>query len=210
MADHSDELTSRPALPSAALKTSGSGLAARILRSPLAWLLLLVCAVHGFMFAREPEPNLFEDEPHYAQAAFSDAALEDTSLLPGRLRFAQRPEFGSRLLSKFVVKSDLEDLWNPRFPESLSLSARMKRLGFRNRGASLERRIRWLNLALMLALVAMTHKQARLLGMGPRAALVGAASLGLFPWFGFYVTPFGQRCCMPAYSPLRFWRLAYT
>ncbi|HED66928.1 MAG TPA: hypothetical protein ENJ09_15400 [Planctomycetes bacterium] len=140
---------------------------------PRALLLVLlgVLAFHLTWIALEPSPSYFEDEPHYSQFAHEDALLGNTSPLPGHLRFDQRPELGSRLLSRFVPKSELPSLTREHV-----------------RGdPHLERTVRWWNLALLLVLLVLQALQARALGLGRRGILLSALLLGLFPWFAFYV-----------------------
>ncbi len=182
-------MTNAPHLPQASpdddAQPAGGAFRAR-------WLGILVVLVgvaglHAFVIANEPTPTLFEDEPHYAEYAFADAAGGETSLLPGHLRFDQRPELISRLWANLVRTTDLEPLRRVEWPARVSFEDRVRVVGLRDEGALLQRRARWVNLGLLLALVLLTHAQARAIGLGRRAALAAALGLGVFPWFGFYV-----------------------
>ena len=137
---------------------------------PLCALLLVVAALHGAWMAAEPAPTYFEDEPHYSQFAHEDALSGRTSLLPGRLRFDQRPELISRLWAQFVPEMDGSTLTREKVRYD----------------PHLQRSARWVHLPLLLATIVLVFLHARTLGAAPARALGAAALFGLFPWFAFY------------------------
>jgi hypothetical protein len=77
---------------------------------PLAVALAIALVGHIAWGVAEPDPVLFEDEPHYNQYAYEDARAGDTSLLPGLLRFDERPELISRVWAQLVTTADMERL----------------------------------------------------------------------------------------------------
>ena len=127
---------------------------------------------HLVVFVAAPPPTFFEDEPHYNLYAHLDVRAGNTSLLPGRLRFDQRPELISRLWAQFLTQEDVDAA-----PSTDTAK----------RSLAVWRRARYLNLVLFLALIPILYGQARALGLGPLGANTSAAVLALFPWFGFYV-----------------------
>jgi hypothetical protein len=138
---------------------------------PLLAVLLAVLALHLAHAVSEPAPTLFEDEPHYNQYAYLDRTEGTTSLLPGRLRFSQRPELISRLWSRLLGPEDLVGLTPDRARHD----------------PRLQRRARWINLPLFLGLLICVYAQARALALSRRAATLAAGLLAASPWFGFYV-----------------------
>lgn len=124
-------------------------------------LLAIVVSLHGMTILFAPDRSPFGDELSYIAHAVEDAERGDTSLLPGALRFDWRPEFASRLYSKFISAGiDADDL-----PRSVGV----------------------VHLAMFVALLIFMYLQARWLGLGTVGALVACGLLGLFPWFGFYL-----------------------
>lgn len=130
-------------------------------RALLGAILGLVVAVHVLALWLQPPVQLWGDEPIYAASAREDAAAGEASLLPGRLRFEHRPEFGSRVLAGLIDgTTDNQELL---------------------------RRASLLNLALLVATLVELYALARLLGLSAARARVAVGLLGAFPWFGFYV-----------------------
>ena len=126
----------------------------------LAVLLSLIGIAHVSILVTQPIEQLSGDEMHYVSWAKRDVHGGKTSLLPGRLRFEDRPQLTSRVYAQLI---DV-DTKNP----------------------DILRRALWLQVILLLITVAAVHVQARFLGLSPRGALLATGLFGSFPWFGFY------------------------
>lgn len=130
----------------------------------LAAVVAVVVSLHIAFAAFAPPTRLWGDEEHYFALAHMLATRQETSLLPGQLIFAHRPELIAHIYSHFV---DAGALVTPR-PAFLS-------------------RVRNMNLAALAVLIAAVYAQGRALRLSRPAALAAAAVPGLFPWFAFHV-----------------------
>jgi 4-amino-4-deoxy-L-arabinose transferase-like glycosyltransferase len=126
----------------------------------LGLLLLVVGAVHLALRWTLDPPVPWGDEEHYIAYALADAVNERTSLLPGTLAFDHRPELASRVFSLLVDRSGRDAT-------------------FRN--------VEAFQVVLVLLLVALVWLQARLVGLGPRAATAAGLLVGLLPQQAFHV-----------------------
>jgi hypothetical protein len=124
--------------------------------------LLVATAVFHLVFElAQPAPELFGDEKHYLALARDDARADHRSMLPGNLRFSERPQFYSRFVSQFVFEA------TPTHDVTT--------------------RVAFAQILLLLGLVVMVYLQARTMGLSEAASLVSAAAVAGFPWLGFYV-----------------------